>query len=119
MKYYEHFKNNADSHSNKRYRNQRGKGLGNWFQSIFRVISPMMIKYAIPVLQEGVKILGTDAIQTVANIANKINESANIILNKGKEQQNQIGTGKRKIKKRKINAKKKTKNVRRLKDIFD
>ena len=52
MKYYEHFKNNADSHSNKRYRNQRGKGLGK-FQSIFRVISPMMIKYAIPVLQEG------------------------------------------------------------------
>ena len=131
MDYYEHFKSQtgSDFPIYRGHRNQRGYGLGNWFKSIIRIITPFMSKHALPVLKKGAQIFGTEAIKTVANIATdkiagkKFEESGKQRLDEGiqkvQEKWNQSGSGKRKFKKKEISIEKKKKKFRRLKDIFD
>jgi len=129
MDYYEHFKNNADFPIYRGHRNQRGYGLGNWFKSFIRIITPFVKNHAIPVIKKGASIVGAEAIKTAANIATdqiegkKFEESGKQRLGEGikqiQEKWNQSGSGKRKIKKKEISVDKKKKKFRRLKDIFD
>lgn len=51
-------------------KHQKGYGLGNIFRSFYRWIAPVFKTHALPVIKEGAKALGTEAVATLANVAN-------------------------------------------------
>lgn len=51
-------------------KHQKGYGLGNIFRSFYRWIAPVFKTHALPLLKEGAKVLGTEAVSTMADVAN-------------------------------------------------
>lgn len=113
-------------------RYQKGYGLGNMFRSFFRWIVPVFKTHALPLLKEGAKTLGNEAIRTAANVATdtlsgkdiehaareRAQEAFDNLKNKARGVL-QIGDGykKRKTKVKMFSYKKP--NKRKQRDIFD
>lgn len=105
---------------------QKGYGLGNIFQSLYRWFLPIVKTHGMPILKQGVGAVRNEALKTVANIANdalagkEIKEAAkdrtinavNSLVDQAFNKQKGQGI-KRKKKKLKNHKSKK------LKDIFD
>jgi hypothetical protein len=113
------------------HRYQQGMGLGNMFRSFFKWFAPVFKTHALPVLKSGAKTVGTEAIQTVANIATDAIHGKNTAKERSTEALNNLsskakayiqqGSGHKKGKKRKtkIICKSSKKRRTRVKDIFD
>jgi hypothetical protein len=127
-------------------KHQKGYGLGNVFRSFYRWIAPVFKVHAIPLLKEGAQAIGTEAVKTIANVANDTlegNKFSESIRKRSKEAINtladkaqyklQKGEGykrknkrtkkahsiKRKKRKQKSLKNKKSKKQRTKLDIFD
>lgn len=57
---------------------QRGYGLGGTFRRFFSWIIPIMKKHALPVLKSGAHALGTEAVNTIKNIADDVLAGKNL-----------------------------------------
>jgi hypothetical protein len=121
------------------YANQRGHGLGGIFRTLFNYIMPIFKTHALPVLKQGAKIVGTEAIKTASNIAHDAIKGRNIkeasrehlkdaIDALGAQAQTHLQTGSGSKKKRKYKQmniernyifKKPQYKNRRVRDIFD
>jgi hypothetical protein len=51
-------------------KHQKGYGLGNVFRSFYRWIAPVFKVHAMPLLKDGAQAIGTEAVKTIANVAN-------------------------------------------------
>lgn len=99
-------------------RYQRGHGLGSMFKSLFRWISPIFKTHALPVLSQGAKTVGEEAIKTVAGIANdalsgktlessvqqRAKEAVDVLSEKAQKFLKQDGSGFRKRKRADVDA---------------
>jgi hypothetical protein len=74
---------------------QRGYGLGNVFRSFFRWIAPVFKTHALPLLKEGAQTIGTEAVRTIANVANDTLEGdkfSQSLRNRSKEAINSLAS---------------------------
>jgi len=57
---------------------QQGYGLGGYFRRFFKWIVPLAQKHALPVLEDGAKTIGRQAINSISNIAHDVVSGKNI-----------------------------------------
>jgi hypothetical protein len=140
MNYKKYYENQAASGMAvfRGHANQRGHGLGGIFRTLFNYIMPIFKTHALPVLKQGAKIVGSEAIKTASNIANDAIRGRNIheasrehlkeavnSLSAQAQSNLQSGSGSRKRKYNQKNTqnnnilKKPSLKSRRASDIFD
>jgi hypothetical protein len=73
-------------------KHQKGYGLGNVFRSFYRWIAPVFKVHAMPLLKEGAQALETEAVRTIANIANDTLEGNKFSESVRKRSQEAINT---------------------------
>jgi hypothetical protein len=116
---------------------QRGHGLGGMFKSFYRYVVPLFKSHALPMLKEGARTVGSEAIKAATNVGldalkgHSLKESArnnfgSAIQNLSETVQSKIQTGKgcKKLqigrgKKIQYKAKSSRKKQRTMSDIFD